>query len=310
VQGQGALKITDSGKPWPPYHLWTFTLPRYQQYLRDLLEVHQTLEQVLAQTLAAAAVIAPAGPTTAAPPSQAAAAAAAADHLDGGSSSRSNIDGGSDNTAGNAQGPAAALRHFSADELQLQRGAAIQQDLQALQKSVTTTTTRTAAAVQQVNSEQGGKALTSSSSNSNNRGRNMVKGEGGLKATSTAVAYAKYVAQLGKAAVAAADDGDVAGRDQALLRLLANAYSVHVVHQAFGIRVGASATEKLGLFQKGAVALYTDYPEGVEDAQQRFRSAVDAAGGCLAPQEVQQVLEELPKAYTKNALLLGTMAQT
>ena len=307
AQSQGALKISDSGKPWAPFHLWTFTLNRYQQYLHDLREVHHTLEKTLERTIAAAAV------AVAASTSAATVAAAGTDQAaaQGGSSSSSSSTGGIATSDSGTLGPVAALRHFG-PELQLQRAAAVQQDLQALQDSASTAT-ETATAVQEGTSSQavevpGGEALTTTSSSSSSR-HSSTKKDQEMRPTSTAVAYAKYIAQLGKEAVAAAAEGDVASRDQALLRLVANAYSVHVVHQAFGIRVGASATEKLELFQKGAVALYKDYPEDVGDAQQRFMSAVDSAGRCLAAYEVEMVLQELPKAYTKNALLMGTLAQ-
>ena len=73
--------------------------------------------------------------------------------------------------------------------------------------------------------------------------------------------------------------------DADALRLFANAYALHVTHLTTGTRVGAAATEALGLFQRGATGLFDAYDDGsapahaLADPLRRFRARVDGVGG-------------------------------
>lgn len=52
-------------------------------------------------------------------------------------------------------------------------------------------------------------------------------------------------------------------RQAAALRLLAHAAVLHLVGQAAGTALGATAAERLGLLQRRAAAAYHEYPEQV-----------------------------------------------
>ena len=70
--------------------------------------------------------------------------------------------------------------------------------------------------------------------------------------------------------------------DADALRLFANAYALHVTHLTTGIRVGAAATEALGLFQKRATALFDGYEDSalpaLSDPLRHFKACVDGVG--------------------------------
>jgi len=139
------------------------------------------------------------------------------------------------------------------------------------------------------------------------------------RASQNAVAYGRYLIQLGKAAATAAPGPP--GRASlmaaeaeaeavaAALKLLAHAYALQVQQQCLGTRIGAAATEKLQLLQAGAVSLYVGYPEAVKgEPVQRLMQVTDAAGWCLDAPGRQAVMEELPKALKKSALVLAPLA--
>ena len=105
----------------------------------------------------------------------------------------------------------------------------------------------------------------------------------------------------------------------AALRLLANCYALHVTHLTTGMRIGAAASEALGLLRRQAAGFYQTYPDDLSLAPRRaplllqpplplpvppspsppslpaadnkrvvdplraFRSAVDGAGRVLSP---------------------------
>ncbi len=121
-------------------------------------------------------------------------------------------------------------------------------------------------------------------------------------------AFAQYLHKLGAAAAAAASTP--AERDAATLKLLACAYSVHVSHLTGGVRIGAAASERLQLLERGAVATYTDYPglSAQDEPVGVFSSCVDAAGDCLNAAQREAVCEELPGAFVKAGLVLSALA--
>jgi hypothetical protein len=157
----------------------------------------------------------------------------------------------------------------------------------------------------------------------------MTSTQAEVQASQNAVAYGRYILQLGKdaaaataeaAAVAAAgaaagskttvsiSAGEAEGR-AAALKLLAHAYALQVQQQCLGARIGAAATEKLQLLPARALALYMDYPNSIKgEPVEHLMEITDAAGQILDAAGRQAVFEELPKALKKSALMLAPLA--
>jgi len=76
-----------------------------------------------------------------------------------------------------------------------------------------------------------------------------------------------------------------------------------------GTRIGASAAEKLDLFQKDALHTFRTYPEGIKDPLVAFRQGVDAAGQALTEEQREGVMAELPDAFRRSSLLLEALAR-
>uniref|UniRef100_A0A7S0WJB1 Uncharacterized protein n=1 Tax=Pyramimonas obovata TaxID=1411642 RepID=A0A7S0WJB1_9CHLO len=122
-----------------------------------------------------------------------------------------------------------------------------------------------------------------------------------------ASSYAEYIRGLGRKVKDSEVGADEAA--EAASELLANWFVVQVSHLTTIMRVGAKATEALGLFPMGAVNYYQTYPEGVEDPLETFREGVDSAGVALGADEArEEVREHLAKAMQKNSILLSTLA--
>jgi hypothetical protein len=147
----------------------------------------------------------------------------------------------------------------------------------------------------------------------------------GMQATQNAVAYSKYLQQLGRAAAAATAaaaaaaaaggaSADMLAAEEAegaaaAHKLLAHAYALQVQQQCLGTRIGAAATDRLQLLPARAVALYMEYPGSMEEEPlQQLLNVTDAAGDVLDAVGRQAVLEELPKALQKSALMLAPLA--
>jgi hypothetical protein len=162
---------------------------------------------------------------------------------------------------------------------------------------------------------------------------------GELHASQNAVAYGKYLLQLGRAAAAGTAAASAAADAQAktpraiaskhssssgsllleedegtaaVLKLLAHAYSLHVQQQCLGTRIGAAATDHLDLMSSGlptaATATYMDYPQHVQEPLQQLTAVTNAAGEVLDAMGRQAVLDELPKALKKATLMLAPLA--
>jgi hypothetical protein len=122
-------------------------------------------------------------------------------------------------------------------------------------------------------------------------------------------ALAQLLTKLAATAASAAA-ADTA-REAALLQLQAAAYSVYASHLGGGVRIGAAATEKLGLFGIAATACYQRYddlPAGL-DPTRAFMTAVNAAGEAMDWRQRQQVMEELPRMFSKAGLVLTALAR-
>jgi hypothetical protein len=327
TQSQGALSIAvePGAKPFLPFESWQYSLPRYRQYMSELAAVHLALEQALALALAAP----PVAPAPAVASSDGAssisfdeaAAAAAADIAGvGNTSSVTVLDAhqqdqqqhwavaGRSAAALSAYG---ALSCFSTD-CGLWRGHAAQADLAALAELA---------------------AVHHSAQQQQQQGKRKSNE---VHASQNAIAYGKYLLQLGRAAAAgtaaaaaaAAVDARAAGSSSsnrsssllleedegtaAALKLLAHAYALHVQQQCLGTRIGAAATDHLELMSTGlptaATATYMDYPQHVQEPLQQLVAATDAAGRQLGAAGRQAVLDELPRALKKATLMLAPLA--
>jgi hypothetical protein len=336
VQSQGALSIAlqPGAKPFLPFESWQYSLPRYRQYMAELAAVHMALEQAL--TLALAAPPAAAASDSSGSLSSisidetslqgAAAAAAASSSSAEAAANRQQQQQGWAVVGRSAAAMAAytALSCFSA-ESGLWRAHAAQADLAALAELAAA---RHSDKQQQQQQQQQGKRKSDE-----------------LHASQNAVAYGKYLLQLGRAAAAgtaaaaaaAAIDTHAAHtagskttnssssssssssllleEDEgtaAALKLLAHAYALHVQQQCLGTRIGAAATDHLELMTTGlpttATATYMQYPQHVEEPLQQLVAVTDAAGRLLDVAGRQAVLDELPKALKKATLMLAPLA--
>ncbi|GMH42806.1 hypothetical protein BSKO_10725 [Bryopsis sp. KO-2023] len=119
-------------------------------------------------------------------------------------------------------------------------------------------------------------------------------------------AYGKYLSQIFK--LASSGDTD-AEKNEGVCRLIAHIYSVRVYHLTSGGRVGATATEKLELFQRGAVKAYQSYPDFVDDPLKQFVSCINKCGGHLSFAEKEFVLDELAASFKKTAIMLTPLAR-
>lgn len=120
-----------------------------------------------------------------------------------------------------------------------------------------------------------------------------------------------YVEYLDEIAANAQDESlGIAAQDAARMQLLAHLYSAHVTHLTTGMRIGATATEKLGLFQIGATHHYQDYPEDLEDPLKHFVAVINQMGQQLSSENKQSMFEELPGAFLRTSQMLTALAKS
>eukprot|EP00879_Flechtneria_rotunda_P016199 GHRR01016944.1.p1 GENE.GHRR01016944.1~~GHRR01016944.1.p1 ORF type:complete len:316 (+),score=160.08 GHRR01016944.1:641-1588(+) len=313
-------------------------MPRYRQYMADLASVHQALEQALQLALPSMATA-----TTAAAGTVATSGAGSLSTGTSGpkSSGSSNSSDGTSRSNSSLHPAYDAIACYSVS-CGLWRAAAAEADLAALERAA-------AAPSAQPDSEQQqhGRATTVQQ-------RLKQVASSNVSATQTAVAYGKYLLQLGRAAAAPWDaasstaHGSNAGAQPqhkhssmqscsssgassssryelrssgllqveqqegltAALKLLAHAYALHVQQQCLGARIGAAATDALGLMSPNiaAAAVYTQYPSHVGEPVQQLICVTDAAGALLDATGRQVVLNELPRALRKATLILAPLA--
>lgn len=317
-QRQGALSIANEAgaKPYLPFEAWRYSLQRYSQYLAEVAAVHTALEEALQLALLAAVT-----------------ASTSSTHPQGVAEQPSST---SSNSSSSPELPSGREGHllqaYSALESfgpssGLWRAAAAQTDLQTVSR---------AAAAAAAGAGPSSRQQQQDDQQPHQQQLQQVKQKhkqstGEPRASQNAVAYGRYLLQLGKAAATAATAATGAtaakaaagpsGRASlmtaeaedeavaAVLKLLAHAYALQVQQQCLGTRIGAAATEKLQLLQAGAVALYVGYPEAVKgEPVQRLMQVTDAAGRWLGATGRQAVMEELPKALKKSALVLAPLA--
>jgi hypothetical protein len=322
TQSQGALSIAlePGAKPFLPFESWQYSLPRYRQYMSELAAVHLALEQALTLALAAPPAVASSdGASSSSSLDEAVADVAGAGGVGTNGSVRVPeqdqqekqqqhwaVVGRSD-AALSAYG---ALSCFSADS-GLWRGHAAQADLAALAELAA--------------------ARRSAQQQQQQQGRKKAGVE--VHASQNAIAYGRYLLQLGRAAAAgtaaaaaaAAVNARAAGSSSsstllleedegtaAALKLLAHAYALHIQQQCLGTRIGAAATDHLELMATGlppaATATYMEYLQHVQEPLQQLVAATDAAGCQLDAAGRQAVLDELPRALKKATLMLAPLA--
>lgn len=311
LQSQGALSLAvePGAKPFLPFESWQYSLPRYRQYLAELAAVHEALEEALQLALSSSPAVQEAGQQT---PQLSRSASSSIEEPDCVSSTSS---GGSQPAPWKVPGrSAAALSAYDAlgcfgPESGLWRAAAAAADLTGLLKL---------AALQLRDHDQ----------HRQQQEQHVIQHKEHVKlhASQNAVAYGRYLLQLGRSAAAATTAAASATKScsthsrsavllaeedegyRAVLKLIAHAYAVHVQQQCLGTRIGAVATDHLGLLSAGVSALYLDYPDHVKEPVQQLAAVTDAAGRQLDAASKQVVFEELPKALQKATLLLAPLA--
>ncbi|PNW84733.1 hypothetical protein CHLRE_03g156500v5 [Chlamydomonas reinhardtii] len=311
AEARGALAV--AGPPPPPVSQWSWREGRYRQYLSDLAEVHAALESAVEEATAAVAS----------------------------TSGRGGAGEGSSAAVEALQSPHAALAHLRPGRLGLERAAALRRDLAALIATAQQAPEAVAAAAADrpgsgsSSGSSGAGASLPSAAAAHGKGKAAMEAAAGA-GTAVAVAaaprpsgpmarsYGQLLSRLGRVAAAgeteqvrgcggAAAAGTVCvctERQAAALRLLAHAAVLHLVGQAAGTALGATAAERLGLLQRRAAAAYHEYPEQVKDPRITLAAALDAAGSHLSsrPEWVQAVFEEVSGAMTKTSLLLTALA--
>jgi len=122
-----------------------------------------------------------------------------------------------------------------------------------------------------------------------------------------AAAFAQYI-RLAAERCERAEEGEEL--TSAAARLMASAYVVHLTLLTSGMRIGAAATERLGLFAKQAVHTYRTYPDEVGRPLEAFVTAVNAAGDALEQRGREAFVVALPGAMQRASLLLEALART
>ncbi|GLI59345.1 hypothetical protein VaNZ11_001207 [Volvox africanus] len=320
AEARGALAV--AGPPPPPVTEWSFREARYAQYLADQLEVHEALEAALLEATA--------GATT----------TTTGDNGGNSSSSTRRGDAAAIVTAApvpTLQDSVQALLQLVPGRLGLERSAAIRRDLAALRATAghpaavaaarrcaagTTSVPESAAAVaSEADPDAEGRAasLVASIPGVGVEGRRgesantsvvvpspLSASDDERTAGPMARSYAQLLRRLGRAAAAGDDEQE---RQPSSLRLLAHAAVLHLVAQAVWVRLGATATERLALLQRGAAATYHEYPGEVTDPRVSLSRALDAAGEHLrSPAARQVVFDEVPGAMQKTGLLMSALA--
>ena len=291
----------------PRFEDWRWSERRYLQFLADCLVVHAALESAIGNALGAAAGV-----------------------VGGGEEATTSGSGASVSTSSLSSSSQQRLAAFAAlsylgSSSGLCRASEIAEDLDAILRTSTEW-----------------KEAASSSSGGAGKGASSPAPPPPPKPSASARATARYLFALGSRAarevVAEVEEekrggsrgpppfrGGAPGRRDkgggdsqppasasAALRLLANCYSLHVTHLTTGMRVGASASEALGLLTKRAAGFYQTYPDElglapkspplfpsessassssvgardnkrIVDPLRAFRSAVDGAGRVLSP---------------------------
>ncbi|PNW84734.1 hypothetical protein CHLRE_03g156500v5 [Chlamydomonas reinhardtii] len=294
AEARGALAV--AGPPPPPVSQWSWREGRYRQYLSDLAEVHAALESAVEEATAAVAS----------------------------TSGRGGAGEGSSAAVEALQSPHAALAHLRPGRLGLERAAALRRDLAALIATAQQAPEAVAAAAADrpgsgsSSGSSGAGASLPSAAAAHGKGKAAMEAAAGA-GTAVAVAaaprpsgpmarsYGQLLSRLGRVAAAGETEQE---RQAAALRLLAHAAVLHLVGQAAGTALGATAAERLGLLQRRAAAAYHEYPEQVKDPRITLAAALDAAGSHLSsrPEWVQAVFEEVSGAMTKTSLLLTALA--
>lgn len=126
--------------------------------------------------------------------------------------------------------------------------------------------------------------------------------------TQHAAALAAYLASLARLCRAAEGPDE---EEQAVLRLLANAYILRLMHLTSGGRVAAAAASKLDLAAAGALAFHSEYPglpEGVKPLD-RLVENTNELGQLLSEGQQEALMQELAKAMTKGSMLLVPLAR-
>jgi hypothetical protein len=282
-------------KPYMPFEAWQYNLQRYKQYLAEIVAVHQAIEAALQLALSAQ------NPSSSSSSSSSGQAAWA-------------VPGRNEQVLQ----AYSALQCFGL-ESGLWRAAAAAADLHTLSAAA--------------HGAKGDSSSTAGSQQPNSQGaahKQKSSSQAEVQASQNAVAYGRYILQLGQAAAAAPAEaaaaagaataaaagssstglsaGEAEGR-AAALKLLAHAYALQVQQQCLGARIGAAATEKLQLLPARALAVYMDYPDNIKgEPVEHLMELTDAAGQMLDAAGRQAVFEELPKALKKSALMLAPLA--
>lgn len=130
--------------------------------------------------------------------------------------------------------------------------------------------------------------------------------EGGIPPTQNAAGYVRLLESLAMRSQSVEIQAEF---DDIALKVLAHAYLLYLVMVTSFCRVGAAATEKLSLFDAGAVAMWTDYPNDVGDPKQVFLGRINDMGFVLDERQKEALADEVVHCFSRVSMLLLPLAK-
>jgi hypothetical protein len=270
--------------PLPPFEKWAFAPQHYMQYLADLLTVHVAVDTSLNKY------------TESVLRQEKSCNTADYEANNNKNSTPSSLSSSFSTTSSTTT----ALATFSKALLKhLSRSKALQHDIDKLNIHI--------------NNNKDGSNTTTTTTTTTTFSTTSLGGGGGPNA----VGYSQYLQSLSQRYSAAETKEE---RQDIELKLFANAYLIHLIFLTSGMRIGAAATEKLNLFNMGALAAYEDFDDDDDDDDddgkkrrqqplEMFMEAVNEYGRGLDEEAKEGVVEEVRHCFGRVSLLLTALAR-